>query len=258
MGVKSDYLKSLRNTPDGIAEFCDWAIPTLVATTEPTGDAATCQEILAHNLNTIFVSLEGWKPIETMLRIVQHNNVAEAMLLSCLEYFGNTQQEFAVLEPTAGGKYAPGDLRIVVSAKSSKIATVDVSLTHGASYDTISLRPNDTGSLWYGYAIMGFDEEIIDALFDFSVVFADENGTTKTASVALTIESDGYASADIAELENAKVRALAATEGLIRAWSPIDLIGGTMGSITKKIAVHFASDVLESAAVALIEAIKKI
>ena len=261
MGVKNDFLTALRNLPAGLLEFLDVAIPAppeglSLPTTEE--EAIIMQGILSFYILQFFTAFAGLKPVPLALRIGQHSNVAEALLLSGLEYFGVSQQEFEVLEPIAGNKYAPGDLRIVVSAKSSKITSIDVSLTHGESYDTTSLRQDETGSRWFGYARMGFDEDIKDAQFDFSVVFDDKDGTTKTTSVAITIEEDGESDVDLVELDNARRRALAAADGILYALNPLELIFAGEESVSKKIAVALATNLLEPAVVALIKAIQDI
>jgi hypothetical protein len=268
MGVKSEYITALLKTPEGIEDFLDVGAPVFAHFDPPTtaDEAQIAQGMFAYNLNEWLCkfgangSNTGLKLVPLLLRIGQHNSVAMDILLSGLEYLTDSagNQEFEIIEPVAGKKYAPGDLRLVVSAKSSRIATVDVSLTHGASYDTVSLQPDNNGARWYGYAVMGLDEDIIDAQFDFSVVFDDKEGTTKTATVAITIEDDGASDADLSEVENARIRALAATDGVIEAWNPIEAIatGGT--SLGKKIAIDIANDVVASAIKALTKAITSI
>ena len=118
MSLKSDFITSLRSTPAGITGFTATVIPALEAFAKPTtvDEAAIAQGVLAYNLNQIFKSFEGLTIVELLLRIGQHSNVAEAMLLSGLEYDEESGGEntIEVQHPGADAIYLPGDLQIIV------------------------------------------------------------------------------------------------------------------------------------------------
>lgn len=154
--AKQDFIDALRDTPTGVKEFCDWTMPELVPTVAPTGDNYSCQETLAHNFNTILCSLHGLKIFEIMLRIGQHSNVAEALLFASLEYRqeSDTATSFEVVEPVDGETYAPGDLRVIVRAKSGKLqsAAVTVNTQPGdGSAQPFTRLTSDEGQAWFGY-----------------------------------------------------------------------------------------------------------
>lgn len=192
MSVKSDFITSLRSTPTGIAGFTETAIPTLEEIAKPTDtDTATiAQGVLAYNLNQIFKTFEGLTLVELLLRIGQHSNVAEAMLLSGLEYIPDTespdtQKDFTIQEPVNDKTYAQGDMRIVVEAKNGKLSTIIVTVSDPflASFE-VELSADETGTIFYGIARC---EEIGEYTFDFSATFNDAAKTTKTASLTITI-----------------------------------------------------------------------
>jgi hypothetical protein len=152
-------------------------------------DAIIAQGVLAVFLLDVFRPFGGLTPVELLLRIGQHNSVTEAILFTALEYLSDSdaQKEFTILEPKDGKTYLPGDIRIAVSAKSSNIAfaIVTVSDAYQTSFD-ITLEPNETGSVYYGYARC---EEIGNYTFAFSVTFNDDAKTTKTANVGIKIDT---------------------------------------------------------------------
>lgn len=195
MGLKSTFIESLRQTPEGINAFLNTAIPPLEATTKPTtvDDAQITQGILAHNFNLILKPLEGLTPIELLLRIGQHSNVAEAMLFSGLEYIEDpesAEKDFTIKEPVEGTKYAQGDIRIIVEAKNGTIGSVTVNCNDpfveeegGIEFD-VELNADETGTTFYGMARC---EGIGEWILTFTVTFNDSEKTIKTASVAFEI-----------------------------------------------------------------------
>ena len=220
MSIKSDFIEALRQTPDGIAEFLTTAIPAFEPTTLPTtvDEAIITQGILAHNFNTFFSLFEGLIPIEVMLRIGQHSNVAEVIALSGLEYIGIEQaQEFEIVEPTDAKSYAPGDIRIVVKGKGN-ISTVTVNVTSAQAEELgitpidVVLTPDDSGKLFVGYARC---EEIVEYVFTATAEFNDDEGTTDTASVTITIAEDGDSEVDLTEFDLAAKKVEDESDGII-------------------------------------------
>ena len=217
MSIKSDFIEALRQTPDGIAEFLTTAIPAFEPTTLPTtvDEAIITQGILAHNFNVFFSLFEGLIPIEVMLRIGQHSNVAEVIALSGLEYIGTEQaQEFEIVEPTDAKSYAPGDIRIVVKGKGN-IVGVSFIVTGGEGGPAQivgMLTPDESGKLFVGYARC---EELVEYTFEATAEFNDDEGTTDTASVTITIAEDGDSEVDLTELDLAAKKVEDESDGII-------------------------------------------
>ena len=216
MSIKSDFIEALRQTPDGIAEFLTTAIPAFEPTTLPTtvDEAIITQGILAHNFNTFFSLFEGLIPIEVMLRIGQHSNVAEVIALSGLEYIGIEQaQEFEIVEPTDAKSYAPGDIRIVVKGKGN-IVGVSFIVTGGEGGPAqIVLTPDESGKLFVGYARC---EELVEYTFEATAEFNDDEGTTDTASVTITISDDEESEVDLTEFDLAAGAVTRSMDSVIR------------------------------------------
>ena len=194
MGLKAEFITALRNTPDGIAGFTTTVIPTLTEIATPTtvDEAIIVQGVLAANLNLILKMFEGLTPVELLLRIGQHSNVAEALLLSGLEYLAETEgdnaaHDFTVTEPVAGTTYAQGDVRIIVTAKNGTLAMVAVTVSddYQTSVD-IALTADEEGATFYGYARC---EEIGAYAFDFTATFNDEKTATDAVTVTIATES---------------------------------------------------------------------
>lgn len=120
MGLKSDFITALRNTPEGIDEFTTRAIPNLpvVEWPEDVDAAIIAQGQLAANINLLLNTFEGLTIVELLLRIGQHSNVTEAILLGILEYINASGGEntIEVQHPEAEAIYLPGDLQIIVKA----------------------------------------------------------------------------------------------------------------------------------------------
>jgi hypothetical protein len=225
MGIKQDFIDAIRDTPAGIADFLTTAIPSLAATSLPTDKDSSilAQGVLAHNLNTILLLFIGLTPVEMVLRVGQHSNVSEAILLSCLEYIeeSQTQKDFEIVEPKAG-TYKPGDLRLIASSSSSHIKTLTVRVTRGSGIETIEvdLNPDYQGKTFVGFARLP-DEGT--ASLDFAATFNDKDATIKTKSVSVTISAtatDQPGGADktafdtaIATFENAYNGAIKMTDG---------------------------------------------
>lgn len=229
MSVKSDFIEALRQTPDGINGFLSTPIPTLEATSNPTttDDAIITQGILAHNLNLIFKTMEGLTPIELLLRIGQHSNVAEVIALSGLEYLGSEQgQDFKILEPTDDGSYAPGDIRIVVKGKGN-ISTVTVNVTSSQAEELgitpidVTLIPDETSALFIGYARC---EQVSEYTFTATAEFNDKEGTTGTVAVTITISDDGDTKVDLTEIDMAAKKVDSEVDGVMH-WAYGELKG---------------------------------
>lgn len=228
MSVKADFLEAIRKTPDGIDGFLATAIPTLTATTLPTDtdSAILVQGILAHNLNTILCLYSGLTPIELLLRIGQHSNVSEAILLSGLEFIGDSQaqKEFTIKEPVEDYEYAPGDIRVIVKAK-TKPLTVKASTDNPETPETqiTDLKSTD-GEMFYGYIRLDSNGDYTTVV---TVTFDDNDQTTKTAPVHFSVTDDGDTTADLAEFNLAAQKVIADADGLIGG----DMISKISGAI---------------------------
>jgi hypothetical protein len=160
MGIyaKQDFIAALRDTPSGIKEFLTATIPTPPTVNSPTNEAEAniVQGILAYYILEFFRPFGGMMPVELLLRIGQHNSVGEAILFAGLEYRqeSDSATSFEVVEPVDGETYAPGDLRVIVRAKSGKLqaATVTVNTQPGdGSAQPFTRLTSDEGQAWFGY-----------------------------------------------------------------------------------------------------------
>jgi hypothetical protein len=192
MSIKQDFIDAIRATPEGIASFLSTAIPTLAATNLPTDKDSSIltQGILAHNLNTILMLFVGLTPVEMVLRVGQHSNVSEALLLSCLEYIqeSESQKDFTIDEPAGGKSYKPGDLRLIASSTSSHIKTLTVQVTRGSGIEPLSveLQPDYQGKKFFGFARCPDEGEVS---LSFAATFNDKDATIKTKSISVTISA---------------------------------------------------------------------
>jgi hypothetical protein len=240
MGIKQDFIDAIRDTPDGIKSFLSVAIPSLAPTTLPTDKDSSqlAQGILAHNLNTILLLLVGFTPVEFGLRIGQHSNVSEAILLSCLEYIeeSQTQKDFTIKEPVAGTTYAQGDIRVVISSKSKNIASVAVTASDEFQViQDVSLTPDNFGTNYVGYARC---DQKCNYTFDVTVVFNttqndnQQQTETKTGTVTVAVsDTEGEKVVDITEFDIAAMKAIAEADGLIGG----DLISRTSDALEQAI-----------------------
>jgi hypothetical protein len=226
MGVKNDFLAALRNLPAGLLEFLDVAIPAVpsglsIPTTEE--EANIMQGILSFYILQFFTAFAGLTPVPLALRIGQHSNVAEALLLSNLEYMpeSDANQEFEIVEPVEGKEYAPGDIRIIVKGKGNlSTVTVTVAVAVESKEFTVELVPDNAGKMFYGYARC---EEIFDYTFTFVAHFEDNTsapGTEpqiieKTQAITVTITADGESVVDLNEFDMAAQKVLADADGII-------------------------------------------
>jgi hypothetical protein len=187
MGMKADFIDALRKTPDGVKNFLDVAIPSLVATTDPT--SKDNQNILAHNLNAILMLFVGFTPVETVMRVGQHSNPLEVITLAVLEYIqtSNAQQDFTIDVPAADDVYQPGDIRVIVSSKGSNIQSVTGTLTDSNQEGTeVTFQPSTDGSVYWG---LGHCITIGGYILNVSVTFDDKGKTVKTASRSFNINT---------------------------------------------------------------------
>lgn len=192
MSLKSAFIELLRKTPDGIADFLEVALPEPPAVSIPTTpeEAQIVQGKLAYYILDAFRPFTGLFPVELLLRIGQHSNVAEAIALSGLEYLTDSdgQQEFEIIEPGEGQTYAPGDIRLIVKGK-GKVSTVQAA-TNDQSTPEIQTTDllSDEGEMFYGFARLA---EIGEYTSLVTVTFGDDAHTQKTASVHFTIADAG-------------------------------------------------------------------
>jgi hypothetical protein len=224
MGIKQDFIEAIRNTPDGIKDFLSVAIPTLQATTCPTDKDSSIltQGVLAHNLNCILLLFVGLTPVEMVLRVGQHSNVIEAILLSCLEYIpeSNAEQDLTIEEPIENQAYAPGDIRIIVKAKgkiSTMTATTEIPNNESPEgqpeLQIIDLTSTD-GEIFYGYVRLSSAGDYTTSV---SATFDDKDQTIKSASVNYSISEDGDVQADLAEFELA-AKAVEDSSNSLMSW----------------------------------------
>jgi len=228
MSVKTDFAEALRTTPDGISAFLETEIPEFSEIALPTteAEAIIAQGILAYNVNLLLKAFEGLTIVELLLRIGQHNNVAEAMLFSGLEYLqdAGANTEFDIIEPVDGKSYAAGDIRIVVKSK-GKISTVDVTVDHNSIQDTVNLAADNTGKMFYGFVRC---DETFDYTFTFSASFNASNDNnappevqvkTQTVTISITADGENPSGTDLTAFNIAAQEVAAKSDGVIHRFA---------------------------------------
>jgi hypothetical protein len=227
MSVKSDFVTALRATPDAIAALLETPLPTVpegltVPTDEESANIMT--GILSFYILQIFSTFQALTPIELALRIGQHSNPIEAICLAGLEYLEDSgaNTAFDIIEPVDGKKYKQGDIRIIVKSR-GKISTVDVTVDHNSIQDQVSLTPDNSGKMFYGYVRC---DEIFDYTFTFSAAFntsSDNNSPPKvdvktaTVTISITDEADGEnaSGTDLTAFDIAAQQVIANADGFI-------------------------------------------
>ncbi len=147
--IKQTFIEAIRATPDGISTFLATTIPAPpeISTPEDTDAAIIVNGICAKYVLDLFRPFAGLTPIEMILRVGQHSNVAEVLALAGLEYIGesNAQSDLEILSPSASAKLLPGNVRLQAQAKNGTMTQCAVEI----GTDTISL--DDTDGLFEGY-----------------------------------------------------------------------------------------------------------
>lgn len=147
--IKQTFIEAIRATPDGISTFLETPIPEApeISTPEDTDTAIIANGVCAKYVLDLFRPFAGLTPIEMILRVGQHSNVAEVLALAGLEYIGesNAQSDLKILAPTSGAKLLPGNTRLQAQASNGTMTQCAVEI----GTDTISL--DDSDGLFEGY-----------------------------------------------------------------------------------------------------------
>lgn len=215
MDVKSDYLTSLRDLPEGLKVFLETPLPTPPVVSQPTTEEEgnIVQGVLAYFILECFRPFGGFMPLKAILRVGSHSPVMEDILLTGLEYIGEQTQNFEIVEPVNGKAYAPGDIRIVVKGKGNIVA-VTVTVDVNNKQFEVALTPDNAGKIFVGYARC---EEIFEYVFTAKAEFNDDAGTTGTATATITIGDTGEeeTQADLTEFEQAVKKINTEADGII-------------------------------------------
>jgi len=214
--------EAITDLPQEIQDKLNTVIPALTATTDPTSDEN--QNILAHNLNTIFKTcLEGVPLLAIPLFIGQLNTVNQGLLVAALELVqqsGGGAGGFEIVNPTDGKAYLPGDVRFQVRPTGgAKIQQAAVDIDGG---DPVPLQWDDQGFFW-GFARLETEQTYSATV---AVLYADDKsdagtGDTEEQTVSFSISSEADAPGEGGDfgpveyaLDGLKDSAEKATEGI--------------------------------------------
>lgn len=181
--VKNAFIAQLRETPEGIQNFLNKALPTPpnISLPNDVDSAIIATGVLAKYLLDLFAVFAGLTPIELLLRLGQHSNVAEALLFAALQYLGasNAQNDAEILAPTEGKTYAPGNVLFRVQAKNGTLQSVLVnvwnkSLTltnhQGVFEGTIALQTEGAYSATFHLTFKDADPQTATCAFTIAAV----------------------------------------------------------------------------------------
>lgn len=120
VSLKDQMLAEVQtDLPDGILNFLTTPLPAGPTLTAPNDvdSAIICQAEFCVWLGGLMGNFQGLTPVSIPMFMAQLNTVQQGMLLSALEYNGESQavKEFEIVEPAAETVYYPGEMRISVS-----------------------------------------------------------------------------------------------------------------------------------------------
>jgi hypothetical protein len=193
MGIKADYISKLRAVPDGIADFLTTTFPVAPSISTPTtvDEAGVAVGVLSKFLLDAFRPFAGITIVELLLRIGQHSNVSEAMLLSVQEYIASSDAElsFEILEPVEGQGYYPGDMRFRAQAINGTLKSVHVEIgdLHQTPPSIFAVDLAESNGVFGGYLTMAVGEYGGEYGATFTGTFTDDAETSQMQVVNFVI-----------------------------------------------------------------------
>lgn len=156
MGLKEQFLESLKVLPADVGGFLEKKIPELEPTSKPAtvDEAVMVQGILAHNLNCILSEFVGLSLLQVAFRVGQHNTSLMGLFASMLHLPTSLPVDILVVTPEEGQRNFstpndPVDIPVEVQIVSGEAETCVLEIDEAGETITMSRQTGESGTVTY-------------------------------------------------------------------------------------------------------------